>query len=77
DNFPFVRKLDPNLIVVGQGGGNFGDLYPYYQGFREKIFHTYPNHKIVILPQAIYFQNEDNLKRTAEIFSKHANLHII
>ncbi|MCY9013565.1 polysaccharide pyruvyl transferase family protein [Bacillus inaquosorum] len=77
DNFPVGRKLDPNLIIVCQGGGNFGDLYPYYQGFREKIVQTYPNHKIVILPQSIYFQNKDNLKRTAEIFSKHANLHII
>lgn len=77
DNFPVGRKLDPHLIIVCQGGGNFGDLYPYYQGFREKIVQTYPNHKIVILPQSIYFQNKDNLKRTEEIFSKHANLHIM
>ncbi|MDQ7725471.1 polysaccharide pyruvyl transferase family protein [Bacillus halotolerans] len=77
DNFPIGRKLDTNLIIVCQGGGNFGDLYPYYQGFREKIVQAYPNHKIVILPQSIYFQNEDNLKRTADIFSAHSNLHII
>ncbi len=36
DNFPFGRRADKKTIIVCQGGGNFGDLYPYYQTFREK-----------------------------------------
>ncbi|PRS02119.1 polysaccharide pyruvyl transferase family protein [Bacillus atrophaeus] len=77
DNFPFGRKLSKDTIIVCQGGGNFGDLYPYYQNFREKVVQAYPHNRIVILPQSIYYQNEENLKQTADIFSGHPDLYIV
>ena len=58
------------------GGGNLGDLYGLHQKFREKIISKYLNNKIIILPQTIYFESNDNYNRCCEIFSKHKNLYI-
>ncbi|MBT2635512.1 polysaccharide pyruvyl transferase family protein [Bacillus sp. ISL-26] len=76
DNFPFGRRVGRNAVIVCQGGGNFGDLYPYYQAFREKIVKAFPENRIVILPQSIYFQDEKKLRRTAELFSGHRDMHL-
>ncbi|MBY8911452.1 polysaccharide pyruvyl transferase family protein [Bacillus sp. YC2] len=76
DNFPFGRRVGRNAVIVCQGGGNFGDLYPYYQAFREKIVKAFPENRIVILPQSIYFRDEKKLRRTAELFSGHRDLHL-
>jgi len=43
--------------IILQGGGNFGDLYPHIQAYRERIIAEYPNHKIVIFPQTIFFSD--------------------
>ncbi|MDI5788788.1 hypothetical protein PO124_11350 [Bacillus licheniformis] len=41
------------------GGGNFGDLYPHFQQFRERVVEHYPDNRIVILPQSIYYEHEE------------------
>lgn len=76
DNFPFGRRADKKTIIVCQGGGNFGDLYPYYQTFREKIVKSFPENRIVILPQSIYYQDETRLGKTAALFAGHKDLHL-
>ncbi|KXZ20166.1 polysaccharide pyruvyl transferase family protein [Bacillus nakamurai] len=76
DNFPFGRRVGRNAVIVCQGGGNFGDLYPYYQAFREKIVKAFPENRIVILPQSIYFRDEKQRRRTAALFSEHRDLHL-
>lgn len=69
------KKIGKAPILL-QGGGNFGDLWPEHQIFREKIIEQYRDRPIVILPQSIYYSNSDNLKRTASIFNAHPNLTI-
>ncbi|MEJ3734258.1 pyruvyl transferase [Bacillus amyloliquefaciens] len=76
DNFPFGRRADKKTIIVCQGGGNFGDLYPYYQTFREKIVKSFPENRIVILPQSIYYQDETRLEKTSALFAEHKDLHL-
>lgn len=75
-NFPKGLEIPEDIIIVCQGGGNFGDLYQGPQQLREHLIEAYPNNKIVILPQTIHFQNENNLERSIGIFSKHSNLHL-
>jgi pyruvyl transferase EpsO len=67
------RKIGKSPILL-QGGGNFGDLWPRFQLFREQIISKYRDRQIVIMPQSIYFSNIDNLKKSAEIFNSHPNL---
>ncbi|HVI41812.1 MAG TPA: polysaccharide pyruvyl transferase family protein, partial [Anaerovoracaceae bacterium] len=59
-----------------QGGGNFGDLYPWHQSFREHIVKQFPDNKIVILPQTIHFSDNARADESAKIFQNHKNLHI-
>ena len=62
------------LPILLQGGGNFGDLWPHHQKFRERIVQTYPDRPIFVLPQSIYFQSSDKLQHAAQIFNAHPNL---
>jgi pyruvyl transferase EpsO len=64
----------PGDVIVMQGGGNFGDLYPHFQAYRERIVAEYPDHKVVIFPQTIHFRDPENLKRSAERLNRHPDL---
>lgn len=70
------RKLPKNIIIIMMGGGNWGDLYPHHNNFRSLILKSYPNHKIIILPQTVYYENIQNAKKDAIIFRQHKFLTI-
>lgn len=65
-----------NTIVVGLGGGNFGDLYPRYQAHRERVVRDFPSNRIVILPQTIHFGDPQALARARDALSRHPDLRI-
>ncbi|MHA6480431.1 polysaccharide pyruvyl transferase family protein [Paenibacillus sp. strain BS8-2] len=75
-DFPDSLLIPKGFIIVLQGGGNFGDLYPTHQRLREKIVASYPNHRIVILPQTIFYKKESEFDRTALIFNGHRDVHL-
>lgn len=68
------RRTDS--VILLHGGGNFGDLYPAHQLFREKIISTHPENRIVVLPQSIHFESADNLRSAKHVISRHPDLHI-
>lgn len=67
-------KIKPNTCILLQGGGNFGDLYPKHQKFRQYIVNKFPKNKIIILPQTIHFSSPKSLKKCVQSFSYHRNL---
>ncbi|MGX5668677.1 polysaccharide pyruvyl transferase family protein [Rhizobium daejeonense] len=69
-----VRKFNPTLIL--HGGGNFGDIWPEFQKFRELIVERYPDTSIVIFPQSIHFGEAAGKERAIRIFGAHKKLHI-
>jgi pyruvyl transferase EpsO len=75
-DFPDSLVIPKDHIIVLHGGGNFGDLYPAHQKLREKIITSYPNHRIVMLPQTIFYKNESEYDRTAQIFNGHKDVHL-
>lgn len=75
DFFPNENTFLKDVIVL-QGGGNLGDLYPLPQKFRESIIGNYLSNRIIILPQIIYFDSRANYYNCCNIFSKHSDLHI-
>lgn len=75
-NFPNKLQIPQDHIIVFHGGGNLGDLWKHHQLFRERIIPQYPNHRIVILPQTVYFKDQENLLRAKKVFSAHRDLHI-
>lgn len=74
-NFPNKLKIPKDTIIVFQGGGNFGDLYFGPQQLREKVIEHFPNNKVVILPQTVYFNELSNEINTFNILRKHNNLY--
>ncbi|WP_307996259.1 polysaccharide pyruvyl transferase family protein [uncultured Bacteroides sp.] len=70
------RPLPKNTTILLQGGGNFGDLWRMHQEFRLKVIELYPDNKIIILPQSIYYQDTGILESDAYLMSRHSNLTI-
>jgi len=73
-------ELDANLTggaILLHGGGNFGDIWPEYQEFRERIISGYPNALIVQLPQSIHFNNQAALERTAGVLRDATHLKLL
>ena len=69
-----IRNDD--TIILLQGGGNFGDIWRGFQEFRLKIINEYPNNKIIIFPQTIYYNDKKQLIEDAKIMERHKNLTI-
>jgi len=71
DDIERVAKLDEDVVLFLHGGGNFGDLYDIHQNFRNKVLTLFANHKIVLLPQSIHFENFENVQSTKEVIDRH------
>ena len=60
------------------GGGNLGDLYPAEELIRRRVIADFPNNRIVVLPQTIYFgdseQSKIELAVSREIYNRHKDL---
>jgi len=73
----FIKSEDLILIT---GGGYLGSLWMNSEVMVREIIDTYPDNRIIIMPQTLYWSNEEYLKReialTREIYSKHKKLTI-
>lgn len=70
------EKLGAATIYV-TGGGNFGDLWPGAQVFREKLMARFAGNRIVQLPQSIHFQSAEALDRCTKAIGRHGNFHLL
>lgn len=59
-----TRNVTGQTLII-QGGGNFGDLWPANQKFREDIVAANPGSTIIQFPQSIHYDNLVNLETTA------------
>ena len=71
-NFP---KISVETTIILTGGGNFGDLWRGFQDFRLEVTKRYPDNRIVMLPQSVWYQNKNIIKADSIEFTKHKNLH--
>jgi len=70
DHDELNRAIQTGPIFM-QGGGNFGDLWPWIHSFREQVLSRNRGRKIVQLPQTIYFSSEAALDDTARVIERH------
>ncbi len=68
-----ARRLPRGTILL-QGGGNFGDLWPPRQCFRESVIAAFPGHRIIQLPQTLQFRRSETLARAKSVLERHPNL---
>lgn len=69
-------KLKKETIILLHGGGNFGDVWRKSQEFRLEVIKRYPNNRIVIFPQSVYYGTDELAMSDAEQFAKHQDLSI-
>lgn len=70
------RLLDEDVCVFLVGGGNFGDLWRGLQEFRNRIISLYPNNRIIVFPQSVYYDSSELLQSDAQMLSEHSNLYL-
>lgn len=68
-----ITKIYLQCPIFLHGGGNFGDLWPSHQKYRESILEKYPDRLIVQLPQSIHYKDASALARSAQVINKHKN----
>lgn len=67
-------KLSKDTIILLGGGGNFGDLWRWFQEFRLEVIRRYPENRIIIFPQSVCYEDSGVMKRDAEFMSCHEKL---
>lgn len=60
------RVAGPDDIIICQGGGNFGNLYDFAEVFRRKVLRSFKNNRIIIMPQTLFYSDDESGKRECE-----------
>jgi pyruvyl transferase EpsO len=76
DRRELTDRIETGTILL-HGGGNFGDLYPQHQSFRENVMGSFPDNPIVQLPQSIHFEDRSALSRARSVFGGHDNFTLL
>lgn len=76
-DFKAIADIPEDFTILIHGGGNFGDIWPQHQQFRETVIKSFRNKKIIQLPQSIKFNNLKNIQASKVIFNNHNNLHLL
>lgn len=75
-----LKSINNDDLILLQGGGNLGNKYKSEENLRRTVIENFPNNKIIILPQTIYFEETDEGKKELEIsqtiYNRHKNLYI-
>ncbi|HKO80772.1 MAG TPA: polysaccharide pyruvyl transferase family protein [Chitinophagaceae bacterium] len=70
------KRIPSNGLILLHGGGNFGDIWRWHQKFKTQVISAFPGSKIIILPQTVYYKDNDLLLRDAQLFNQHPDLTI-
>lgn len=73
---PNISLPDGTVILIN-GGGNFGDLYPRHQKLRLHLASKFLQHRIIQLPQSIHFEASENLEQTKKVINSHPDFHLL
>lgn len=72
--------IEPDDLIFLQGGGNLGSRFLQEERIRRRIITDFPMNRIVILPQTIYFDQDEfgqrELEKSREIYNRHPHLTI-
>lgn len=69
--------ITPNTTILLHGGGNFGDLYPQHQNLRETVVQSFPNNRVIVLPQTLFYKSQETLEKSTALFRRHKDCHLL
>ncbi len=67
-------KLSPGNVILLQGGGNWGDIWPEHHEFRKRVIEDFPENRVIVLPQSVHYDNPASLEADVEFFSRHRSV---
>lgn len=68
------KTIKPNDFIILQGGGNFGDFYPYCEEVRRFVIKKIRNNIIVSMPTTLTYSNEKKeLNKSERIINSNKN----
>ena len=75
------KYVDDSDILCLQGGGNLGNQYMIQELGRRSIIENFPNNKIILFPQTMYFSNDEagkvELENSKRIYNNHKKLYLM
>lgn len=72
-----LRRRAGDAPVLIHGGGNFGDLYPRHQAFRELVVRSFPDRRVVQLPQSVEFRDAEEARRAGAVLNTHPDCRLL
>ena len=72
-----LRRRSGTAPVVLHGGGNFGDVWPQYQRFREGVAERFPDRRLVQLPQSLWYDDPERAVASPGALARHPDLHLM
>lgn len=72
-----LERRAPEGPIFIHGGGNFGDVWPAHQDFRELIMAQFPDRPIVQFPQSIHYNSAERLETTARAIARHKDFTLL
>lgn len=74
----FIQQLQKRLkkedMLVLHSGYHTTDLYIQEENMQRMIVKAFPNKKIIILPQTIYYASEEEKKKAQKIYNSHQHI---
>lgn len=64
-------------VILLSGGGNFGDLWPAHQSFREQVISDFPKNRIIQLPQSLFFGESTAVAQARAVLAAHPDFHLL
>lgn len=72
-----INEKYKSCVILMHGGGNFGDIWRKHTEARNDIIRNCKGHKIIIMPQTIYYRDLQILQEDSKIINSHPNLTIM
>lgn len=72
-----LNRYSKSAIILLQGGGNMGDLYPEHDLFRQHIISTNRKRRIIVMPQSIYYKSKRNMAQSMHRYAQGQNTTIL
>ena len=76
-----AAEIHAKDLIFLQAGGNLGNIYRSEEELRRRVITDFRQNQIVILPQTVYFSQDEEGRRelaiTQQIYNRHLNLMIL